>query len=125
MQSQPKSAAALAIALAIAVFFPTQAPAEPPISAPATEETLTLAATDALSETDMTQERGGSATVVSDQTLASTSTGNVMNVTGNLTNGAIYTGENFGGSGFGSFVLNTGNNATISSGVSLSVLMLQ
>ena len=61
--------------------------------------------------------------VASNQTLDSTSTGNTVNVTGNMTNGPISVGANFGVSGFGSYVMNTGNNAVINSGVSLSVLM--
>lgn len=64
-------------------------------------------------------------TVTSSQTMNSTSTGNTLTVSGSLTNGAISVGENFGGSGFGSYVMNTGNNAVINSGVSLSVLTLQ
>ncbi|MDD3370335.1 MAG: hypothetical protein PHE27_00770 [Alphaproteobacteria bacterium] len=64
-------------------------------------------------------------TVTSNQTLESTSTGNSVFVNGNMTNGTINVGSNFGGNGFGSYVMNTGNNAVINSGVSLSVLMQQ
>jgi hypothetical protein len=85
-----------------------------------------------LSDEDMDLNRGSRgmttntiSTVTSNQTLTSTSTGNVMYVEGNLTNGAIAVGDNFGGSGIGSFVMNTGNNSVINSGVSLSVFMLQ
>jgi hypothetical protein len=94
----------------------------------ATEDTLTIGSNDALSDDDMAAHRGGTETntinVTSQQTLNTTSSGNTVNVNGNLSNGAITVGSNFGGSGFGSYVMNSGNNATISSGVSVSVLML-
>ena len=84
----------------------------------------------ALNAAVMGSNRGGTltittTTVTSDQTLESTSTGNSLNVNGNLSNGPISVGSNFGGSGFGSYVMNTGNNSVINSGVSLSVLTLQ
>ncbi len=85
----------------------------------------------ALNDEDMDVNRGGRAntttitTVTSNQTMHSTSVGNTVNVEGNLVNGHISIGDNFGGSGIGSYVMNTGNNTTINSGVSLSVLMLQ
>ncbi len=90
------------------------------------DDTVAVESSDAITESDMSQKRGaGGNYVTSNQTLTSTSTGNVMNVSGDLTNGSVVVGNNFGGSGFGSYVMNTGNNATISSGVSLSVLMMQ
>lgn len=91
------------------------------------QDCITIAAEDMLSDDAMDVKRGAGSdttTVVSDQTLTSVSSGNMVIANGNLTNGSITTGSNFGGSGFGSFVLNTGNNATINSGVSLSVLMM-
>jgi hypothetical protein len=87
-----------------------------------------IASEDILSEKDMGVKRGGTVTtttVTSNQTMNSTSTGNEMVVWGSLTNGQISVGDNFGGSGFGSYVMNTGNNSVINSGVSLSVLMMQ
>ena len=92
-------------------------------------DTIIIASEDKISDADMAVNRaasgGTTVTVSSDQVINATSTGNTMNVNGNLTNGNIVTGNNFGGSGFGSYVMNTGNNSTINSGVSLSVLMLQ
>jgi hypothetical protein len=93
------------------------------------QDTFTVSeAGDTLSDADMSAKRGGTETntitVTSQQTLNSTSTGNTVNVGGNLTNGAVTVGNNFGGSGFGSYVFNTGNNSTINSGVSVSVLSL-
>jgi len=91
-------------------------------------DNIIIAANYIISDEDMAVKRasGGTAiTVSSNQVINSTSTGNSVNVRGNLTNGDISTGSNFGGSGFGSYVMNTGNNSTINSGVSLSILMLQ
>ncbi|MDR3423790.1 MAG: hypothetical protein P4M13_01750 [Alphaproteobacteria bacterium] len=94
------------------------------------DDNIVIGSADALSETDMSADRGSGGTVnittvTSTQTMNSTSTGNTLNVGGSLTNGSISVGSNFGGSGFGSYVMNTGNNAVINSGVSLSVLTLQ
>jgi|GEM_PF-1942489 hypothetical protein len=104
-------------------------------SAPAAEaaasdnDMVVIASADALSQADMSANRGGTTvnttTVTSNQTMDSTSSGNTVNVAGSLTNGPISVGSNFGGSGFGSYVMNTGNNSIINSGVSLSVLMMQ
>lgn len=91
-------------------------------------DTIFLASADALNDADMSANRGGTlniTTVTSTQTMNSTSTGNTLTVGGSLTNGKISVGDNFGGSGIGSYVMNTGNNAVINSGVSLSVLMMQ
>jgi hypothetical protein len=94
------------------------------------DDTTVASLGESLSESDMDARRGSGGTtttvnVESNQTIASTSTGNTLNVGGSLTNGSITTGNNFGGSGIGSYVMNTGNNSTINSGVSLSVLMMQ
>ncbi len=99
-------------------------------AAPSGDDTLVLTSVGALSASDMEVNRGSggtttTVTVTSNQTMDSTSTGNTLNVGGNLTNGPISVGNNFGGSGFGSYVMNTGNNSVINSGVSLSVLMMQ
>jgi hypothetical protein len=93
------------------------------------EDSLIVGSADILSETDLEAHRGSggtttTTTVASNQSLSATSTGNVVNVTGDMTNGSIGN-STFGGSGFGSYVMNTGNNSTINSGVSLSVLMMQ
>lgn len=85
-------------------------------------DTIAIAAADVLSDADMAVKRASGGTTVSvssNQVINATSTGNTMDVKGNLTNGNIYTGNSFGGSGFGSYVMNTGNNSTINSGVSL------
>ena len=55
----------------------------------------------------------------SEQTLSAATTGNSLNVGGNLSNGNISLGDNI--SGFGSYVMNTGNNSTINSAVSVNV----
>ena len=62
-------------------------------------------------------------TLTSEQTLAATSAGNSLNVYGNQTNGNIGVGDNFR-SGFGSYVMNTGNNTAISSAVTVNVQIL-
>jgi hypothetical protein len=94
------------------------------------QDKIVLTSAIALNDAAMDIHRGSGGTsttvsVTSNQSLSATSTGNTMNVGGNLTNGSIATGNDFGGSGFGSFVMNTGNNSTINSGVSVSILMLQ
>lgn len=101
-----------------------------PVNATTNEDNLAVSSADSLSDQDMTTNRGSGGTtnittVTSDQTINATSSGNTLNVGGNLTNGSITIGNNFGGSGFGSYVLNSGNNSVINSGVSLSVLMMQ
>lgn len=77
-----------------------------------------------LSENDMDTSRGayGVNTLMSSQSMASTTSDNVLNVGGNLTNGDIALGSNFGG--IGSYVMNTGNNSTINSAVSLNVQIM-
>ncbi len=113
------------------LFFVASLPvASASLAAPSGDDTLVLTSVGALSTTDMDVNRGSggtttTVTVASNQTMDSTSTGNTLNVGGSLTNGPISIGNNFGGSGFGSYVMNTGNNSVINSGVSLSVLMMQ
>jgi hypothetical protein len=94
------------------------------------DDFVSIPSSDLLKETELGSNRGEGSTVttitvMSNQTMESTSTGNTLNVSGNLTNGPIYVGDNFGGTGFGSYVMNTGNNSVINSGVSLSVLMME
>ena len=60
--------------------------------------------------------------VINTQTLTSTVTGNTINVTGDMINGAVNIGDF--GSGIGSYVMNTGNNSSINSAVSISIQML-
>ncbi len=80
----------------------------------------------ALSQKQMQSNRGASGIILnsltSTQKLSATSSGNSLNVGGNLTNGDIVMGNDFGG--IGSFVMNTGNNSTINSAVSLNVQIL-
>lgn len=100
---------------------------EPAVPA-ADDDSVTIAAAEPLNNDDL-DVRGGAGntsvtTVTASQTMSSTTSDNTLNVGGNLTNGSI-SSVNFGGSGFGSYVMNTGNNSTINSGVSLSVLMMQ
>jgi hypothetical protein len=78
----------------------------------------------ALSGNDMEFNRGAFDinTLTSDQSLAAETTGNTLNVQGNLTNGNIYMGDHFGG--LGSYVMNTGNNSSISSAVSVNIQMM-
>lgn len=73
---------------------------------------------------DMRTDRGafGVNTVTSEQTLASSAAGNSVNVAGDLTNGTISLGDNF--SGFGSYVMNTGNNTAINSAVTVNIQMM-
>jgi len=98
-------------------------------SAASARADVSLSGASALDDADMSHSRGGSVTttttVTANQSMESTSSGNSMSVFGNMANGPITVGENFGGSGFGSYVMNTGNNTVINSGVSLSVLMQQ
>ncbi len=77
-----------------------------------------------LSLKDMEEDRGafGINTLTSEQTLASTSAGNALNVGGDLVNGKISVGDNFGG--FGSYVMNTGNNTAINSAVTVNIQMM-
>jgi hypothetical protein len=74
-----------------------------------------------LSSSEMATDRGafGVTTLESDQTLAASTSGNSLNVGGNMTNGTIAFGDNMGG--FGSYVMNTGNNSTINSAVAVNV----
>jgi len=91
-------------------------------------DSIVIAGAKDLDSESMSKSRGGTvtiATVTANQTMESTSTGNSMTVFGNLANGSITVGDTFGGSGIGSYVMNTGNNSVINSGVSLSVLMLE
>lgn len=78
-----------------------------------------------LSTNEMGESRGTAGTIntiTSAQTLASTTAGNSMNVGGDMTNGDISLGDNMGG--FGSYVMNTGNNSTINSAVSVNVQIM-
>lgn len=109
-----------------AFAFPGAAMASPE------EDRISIASANALNDEDMSENRGGSTTsntnmitVSSSQTMHASSAGNTVNAGGDMVNGHISVGDNFGASGIGSYVMNTGNNATINSGVSLSVLMLQ
>ena len=90
------------------------------------EDTVVFAPNDEklLTVSDMRSDRGafGINTVTSEQTLASTAAGNSLNVAGDLTNGKISIGENFGG--FGSYVMNTGNNTAINSAVTVNIQMM-
>ncbi|MGB9152668.1 MAG: hypothetical protein WCD70_06235 [Alphaproteobacteria bacterium] len=91
------------------------------------DDRLVISSADALSSDDMETSRGSGGTNISvsaSQTMNSTTSGNTLDVGGSLTNGNI-SSVTFSGSGFGSYVMNTGNNSTINSGVSLSVLMMQ
>lgn len=74
---------------------------------------------------EMDESRGGDGTnsLVSTQTLSSTTTGNTLSVAGNLTNGDVNIGDGFGGSGFGSYVMNTGNNSSVNSAVTVNIQM--
>lgn len=74
-----------------------------------------------LSGIEMEDNRGafGINTLTADQDLAASTSGNSLNVGGNLANGQIALGDNM--SGFGSYVMNTGNNSTINSAVALTV----
>jgi hypothetical protein len=94
--------------------------------APETEDKIvfSLSGDDSLSLQEMDGARGtaGVNTLTSSQTLAASTTGNSLNVGGNLTNGDIAIGDNLGG--FGSYVMNTGNNSTINSAVSLNIQIM-
>jgi len=74
-----------------------------------------------LSGWEMESNRGafGITEQTSEQTLSAATTGNSLNVGGSLSNGNISLGDNI--SGFGSYVMNTGNNSTINSAVSVNV----
>lgn len=60
--------------------------------------------------------------VNSSQVISASTNNNSLNVGGDLTNGDISVGDNFG-SGWGSYVFNSGNNSTINSAVSINVQM--
>jgi hypothetical protein len=77
-----------------------------------------------LSRIDLEVNRGtyGTNTVASEQSLASSAQNNSLNVQGDLTNGNISVGDKFGG--FGSYVMNTGNNTSINSAVSVNVQLM-
>jgi len=110
------------------IYCPGAAQASPP-----NDDRIFINDANALAEEDLKEARGGNAytttttntvtTVTSTQTMSSASTGNSVTAGGSVTTGAISVGDTFGGNGIGSYVMNTGNNATISAGVSLSVLM--
>ncbi|NCC03333.1 MAG: hypothetical protein EOM37_04710 [Proteobacteria bacterium] len=98
--------------------------AETPAVPDTDEVVLTAFGDELLSQDEMGKDRGAAAinTLSSSQSLSSATTGNSLNVGGNLSNGAINVGENFGG--FGSYVMNTGNNSTVNSAVSFNVQVL-
>jgi len=78
-----------------------------------------------LSRDDMKIKRGTfgiTNALSSEQMLETVAEGNALNVGGDLTNGNINFGDNFGG--FGSYVMNTGNNSAISSAVTVNVQMM-
>lgn len=78
-----------------------------------------------LSGSEMEKNRGAAAvinTLSSSQSLEAATSGNTLSVGGSLTNGDVSLGDNMGG--FGSYVMNTGNNSTINSAVSLSVQIM-
>lgn len=74
-----------------------------------------------LSPSEMDSSRGtsNSNSIVSTQSLGATTSGNVVSVGGNLNNGEI--SFNSSASTLGSYVMNTGNNSTINSAISLNV----
>lgn len=82
-----------------------------------------------LSPEDMTADRGAFGieinenTAISSQSLAATTSGNALTVGGDLANGHITIGNQFGGSGFGSYVMNTGNNSTLMAATSVTIQM--
>ncbi|MDD5585376.1 MAG: hypothetical protein PHY92_00275 [Alphaproteobacteria bacterium] len=65
----------------------------------------------------------GTNSVVAAQTLTSTVSGSSLTIGGSLTNGAVSLGDNFG-SGLGSYVMNTGNNSSLTSAVNVSIQTL-
>ena len=79
-----------------------------------------------LTTNEMVENRGAAGsvenTITSAQTLAASTSGNSLNVGGDMTNGDINIGNNLGG--FGSYVMNTGNNSTINSAVSFNVQIM-
>lgn len=79
-------------------------------------EALNLMTTD---EMEVNRGAAGDNSLASTQSLAATTSGNSLFVGGNLTNGDIAIGDNLGG--FGSYVMNTGNNSTINTAVSVNV----
>lgn len=90
----------------------------------ANDQVILSNGTQLLAVQEMSNERGaaGGGMIISNQTLQATESG-ALNVSGNLTNGSINVGSNFGGSGFGSYVFNTGNNTAINSAVAVNVQM--
>ncbi len=119
--------------LGLAYLAPAQA--ETLIAANAQEIDQSLTANDeivvadmsdqALAENEMSDTRGAAdLTPLSNQMLAATTSGNSFSVAGDLTTGSINLGDALSGLGFGSFVMNTGNNTAINSAVALSVQIL-
>ena len=79
----------------------------------------------ALTTTEMDVNRGAagvSNSIATSQTLSAATSGNSLNVGGDLTNGNVSIGENFGG--FGSYVMNTGNNSTVNSAVNFNLQIM-
>lgn len=83
--------------------------------AAATEDEILLT----VNEMDESRGAANSNSVVSTQSLGATTSGNTLSVGGSLHNGEI-SFANTGGS-MGSYVMNTGNNSTINSAISLNV----
>lgn len=99
----------------------------PPQSAVSADDEIVMVdeGTTQLALNEMDDHRGAAGTsLLSAQTLAATTTGNVFAVAGDLTTGSISLGDSLSGLGFGSYVMNTGNNTAINSAVSLSVQIL-
>ena len=88
--------------------------------------TLTAKSEVQLTNAEMEGNRGAAGVTInslaSTQTLAASSFGNSFTVGGDVTNGNVYLGDNF--SGMGSYVMNTGNNSTINSAVSMNIQIL-
>lgn len=115
---------------ALGVFLPGFAlAAEAPQTDDMAGDTVVFSNAQELTSTaEMTENRGAAGgtsqvnTITSAQTLAASTSGNSLSVGGNLTNGDIGIGDNLGG--FGSYVMNTGNNSTITSAVSFNVQIM-
>ncbi len=71
------------------------------------------------SEMAISSGASGVTTMDSSQSLVAVGSDNTLYVGGDLTNGNIYVGDTLGG--LGSYVMNTGNNSTINSAVSLNL----
>jgi hypothetical protein len=94
--------------------------------AAADDDNVVLSASNeiALSKIEMDSNRGAASinTLTSTQTLQAATSGNSFNVGGSLTNGNIALGNNF--NGFGTYLMNTGNNSTLNAALNLSVQLM-